>query len=308
MTETTTEPTSRHPGGPRRGPDLRRAAQRRRHRAGPVHDRRRRWAPPGSARSRALHRPHGRDLRPARVGAQHAHRRRHADHARGARRRPAPADLGARCRAGGPLRQQRRRGERAGPGGRAPGAGADARRARAADSPRCCPIASRRWPRPATSTRRTSAAAWAPAMAKFIALVSHKGEIPADWPDRPAPDPAAVRAADRGRRLAGRPAARPEHGLDAPSTSPTSMPSARRRPASSSPPAPSPRASWPTAAPSPSPSGWGRRRSPSRATTADSSAASTASRASPTPSPRSCARCSPGPERLAGGGRLVPLP
>jgi pimeloyl-ACP methyl ester carboxylesterase len=29
-----------------------------------------------------------------------------------------------------------------------------------------------------------------PAMAKFIALVSHEGPIPADWPDRPAPDPA----------------------------------------------------------------------------------------------------------------------
>jgi pimeloyl-ACP methyl ester carboxylesterase len=27
-------------------------------------------------------------------------------------------------------------------------------------------------------------------MAKFIALTSHKGEIPADWGDRPAPDPA----------------------------------------------------------------------------------------------------------------------
>jgi pimeloyl-ACP methyl ester carboxylesterase len=29
-----------------------------------------------------------------------------------------------------------------------------------------------------------------PGMAKFIALTSHKGEIPADWLDRPAPDPA----------------------------------------------------------------------------------------------------------------------
>jgi pimeloyl-ACP methyl ester carboxylesterase len=29
-----------------------------------------------------------------------------------------------------------------------------------------------------------------PGMAKFIALTSHKGEIPADWTDRPAPDPA----------------------------------------------------------------------------------------------------------------------
>jgi hypothetical protein len=27
-------------------------------------------------------------------------------------------------------------------------------------------------------------------MAKFIALTSHKGEIPADWTDQPAPDPA----------------------------------------------------------------------------------------------------------------------
>ena len=27
-------------------------------------------------------------------------------------------------------------------------------------------------------------------MAKFMALSSHKGEFPADWPDRPAPDPA----------------------------------------------------------------------------------------------------------------------
>ena len=30
-----------------------------------------------------------------------------------------------------------------------------------------------------------------PGMAKFIALTSHKGEIPADWLDRPDPDPAA---------------------------------------------------------------------------------------------------------------------
>ena len=29
-----------------------------------------------------------------------------------------------------------------------------------------------------------------PGMAKFMALTSHKGEIPADWTDRPAPDPA----------------------------------------------------------------------------------------------------------------------
>ena len=41
-----------------------------------------------------------------------------------------------------------------------------------------------------------------PAMAKFIALVSHRGEIPADWADRPAPDPAmfGLPTEDDGRR------------------------------------------------------------------------------------------------------------
>jgi pimeloyl-ACP methyl ester carboxylesterase len=34
-------------------------------------------------------------------------------------------------------------------------------------------------------------------MAKFIMLVMHKGEIPADWVDRPAPDPAMFWSADR---------------------------------------------------------------------------------------------------------------
>jgi len=29
-----------------------------------------------------------------------------------------------------------------------------------------------------------------PAMAKFLALIMHSGEVPADWPDRPTPDPA----------------------------------------------------------------------------------------------------------------------
>ena len=41
-----------------------------------------------------------------------------------------------------------------------------------------------------------------PAMAKFIALVSHKGTIPADFADRPAPDPAlfGLPTADDGAR------------------------------------------------------------------------------------------------------------
>jgi hypothetical protein len=41
-----------------------------------------------------------------------------------------------------------------------------------------------------------------PAMAKFIALAMHKGPIPADFADRPAPDPAAfgLPATDDGTR------------------------------------------------------------------------------------------------------------
>jgi hypothetical protein len=41
-----------------------------------------------------------------------------------------------------------------------------------------------------------------PGMAKFMALTSNKGEIPADWTDRPAPDPAmfGLPAEDDGSR------------------------------------------------------------------------------------------------------------
>lgn len=41
-----------------------------------------------------------------------------------------------------------------------------------------------------------------PGMAKFMALTSHRGEIPADWVDRPAPDPAAfgLPSEDDGKR------------------------------------------------------------------------------------------------------------
>jgi hypothetical protein len=41
-----------------------------------------------------------------------------------------------------------------------------------------------------------------PAMAKFIAIVSHKGDVPADWTSRPAPDPAmfGLPAEDDGAR------------------------------------------------------------------------------------------------------------
>ncbi len=52
-----------------------------------------------------------------------------------------------------------------------------------------------------------------PAMAKFIALVSYEGPIPAGFADQPGPDPVHVRVAGRGRRLPRRRAAAPEHAF-----------------------------------------------------------------------------------------------
>ena len=84
-----------------------------------------------------------------------------------------------------------------------------------------------------------------PGMAKFIAIVSHKGPITADYVDRPAPEPRDVRAADRGRRLSQRPPASPEHRSRSRTTSSISTPCVRLRPESSSPPEPNRTASWP---------------------------------------------------------------
>ncbi|MGZ4696488.1 MAG: alpha/beta fold hydrolase [Oryzihumus sp.] len=114
-----------------------------------------------------------------------------------------------------------------------------------------------------------------PAMAKFITLVGLQGPVPADFADRPAPDPASfgLPSEDDGTRddpLVG------QNMVSCLPTSTTSTRSAQHRPASSSPPAPGPRASWPTAPPWPSPNGSGHHPSPSPATTPGSSAASTA--------------------------------
>ena len=48
---------------------------------------------------------------------------------------------------------------------------------------------------------------WIAGMAAFIAMTSWRGEFTDDYFAQPAPDPAAVRDADRGRRLPRRPAA-----------------------------------------------------------------------------------------------------
>ena len=66
---------------------------------------------------------------------------------------------------------------------------------------RCCPTARPPWPCSATWSRRTGSGS-GPAMAKFISLVMYDGELPADYLDQPAPDPATfgMSADDDGTR------------------------------------------------------------------------------------------------------------
>lgn len=121
------------------------------------------------------------------------------------------------------------------------------------------------------------------AMAKFIAVTSWLGEIPADFADRPAPNPAdfGLPADDDGSRDDVMFA---QNLTRAPTTSRTSTRCARHRPGSSSVWGSNPRASWPIGLGSPSRSGWARSRSSSPAATRVSSAGSSACRASLRPS------------------------
>ena len=206
-----------------------------------------------------LPRPHRGDLRPAGRRAQHEGRSGQPVHARAARRRPASAHRRARCRPGRPVRQQRRRGQRARPRGDAPGAGPDARRARAAARLD-----------PARSRGRDGGHPGDPRHVRAQRLRCRHGAVhrrrgpPRGRSTRrsssqPAPDPAMFGLPDRGRRQPDRPAAGPEHRRPARTTSPTSTPCGRPRPGSCSARAPSRRARWRTAARWPSPSGWARR-------------------------------------------------
>ena len=143
-----------------------------------------------------------------------------------------------------------------------------------------------------------------PAMAKFIAVISLTGPIPADYADQPAPDPAAF-GLRPGRRLAERPAAGPEHAVV-----PCLRARLRRAPCGARPRRHRGRRGVradgrPAARARPWPRDWERRRSSSPAVTAGSSAASTATRASPMSSPRRCGRSwatPPPPWPLAGLG------
>ena len=278
---------------PGRHADLRRPAQRREHRAGPAADRladgRRRLRHP----LRPLHRPHRRHLRPAGERAQRHDRSRQPGDARGPRRRPAPAHRRRRGRAGRPVRQQRRRGERAGPRGEAPAGRTDARRARAA--PRLDP------PRPGARPRR------GPGRPRDVPTRrlgrrdgalhrrhGHQGPFTAESAGQPAPDPATfgLPAEDDGSRadpLLGQNIITGTHyepDFDALRAAPTRI---------VWPPGRSPGASWRAVALPPSPSGSAPRRCSSPATTAGSSVASTARRATQMPSPP-CAGCSSGPD------------
>ena len=134
---------------------------------------------------------------------------------------------------------------------------------------------------------------YGPAMAKFIALVSYEGPIPAGFADQPGPDPAnfGLPAMDDGSRDD------PLVGLNMPSTPGYQHDFGALRAASTrivvGVGAQSARC-WPAAPALPWPGGSGRRPSPSRAATTGSSAANTAAWASRTPSPPPCARSSTG--------------
>ena len=137
-------------------------------------------------------------------------------------------------------------------------------------------------------------AAWGAGMAKFIAIVSHKGPIPAELRRSSRdPDPAmfGLPTEDDGSRTDALLAQNMiivtnyELDFDALRAASTRIVIAAGAEVGGR--------HWPIAPPSASPSDSGSSWSSSRAATAVSSAASTASRASPMPSPRSCARSLP---------------
>ena len=188
------------------------------------------------------------------------------------------AELGSRP--GRHLREQRRRGERARPRGGAPGAGRGRSSPTSRRSPPSSPTARARW-RPAEAVHDAyQQHGFGVGMARFILAVSHQGPMTLEFADQPDAGSGDVRAAGRGRRQPDRRAAAARTSSRAPTTSPTSMRCARRRPGSSS------RAGVESEGQLANRGAERRRRAAghrarrsSRATTAASSAASTARRA-----------------------------
>ena len=146
-----------------------------------------------------------------------------------------------------------------------------------------------------------------PAMAKFIALVSYQGPIPAGFADQPGPDPATfgLPTVDDGSRddallclnMPSCPGHR--HDFDALRAASTRIIMAVRSAVQPGHGRPGGRSGGRTAR--------NRSPSPSPAATTDSSAANTAAWASRTPSPPPCARSSP-TDGLIGGCLLEALP
>ena len=131
-------------------------------------------------------------------------------------------------RAGRPVRQQRRRDERARAGREASGGCRVSWSPTNRRSPPFFPTARTRWPRLGRSTRPTCEAAGAPGMAHFIAVVGHKGPVPRRLRRAAGAGPGDVRDADRGQWRPDRRAAGAEHDLLLAATSPISTRCARR--------------------------------------------------------------------------------
>ena len=175
--------------------------------------------------------------------------------ARPARRRPPSRHRGARRRAGRPLRQQWRRGQRTRPGAEASGAGPDARRARAAAGGDPARPRGRDGGSPEAIGDTYQRSGFGPAMAQFIVCVGHQR---ADHRPEFAASRRPTRRCSGCRPRTTAPAPTrcwPRTSSPARTTSPTSTRCGRPRPGSCSPPARSRRDRWPTAARSPSPSG-----------------------------------------------------
>ena len=161
-----------------------------------------------------------------------------------ARRRPAPGHRGGGRRPGRRLRQQRRRGQRAGPRDRAPGATSRRSSPTSHRWPSSCPTARRPW-RPARPfATRTSAAAADRPWPGSSPWSSTRARSPTATPTSPA----RIRPCSgcRARTTATGPTPWPARtSSPAPTTSPTSTPCAPPRPGSSSPSAPGPGSSSP---------------------------------------------------------------
>ena len=126
----------------------------------------------------------------------------HPVHARAARRRPAPDHRRSSARARSTCSPAAAARSTRWPSSRSTRrtSGRSSRTSRR--SPRSCPIARARWPSPQAIADTYQRSGFGPAMAQFIAVVSHKGPMTPEFAAQPAPDPAmfGMPAEDDGTR------------------------------------------------------------------------------------------------------------